>query len=153
MARSSTPAERPRASRAAASATSTTATRGMRRKGRPLPDTEFIPVERLEDIPVLKNEEEEHAFWSTHDMAGALLEGMKPAPPEGDDWLPPLSAAAVMRTRPVSVRLDQDILRRLKALAAKKHKGYQSLLKEFIAERLYEEEKREGLLAPSRVAR
>ena len=44
-------------------------------------------------------------------------------------------------------RLDSDILRRLKALAAKKRKGYQSLLKEFVVERLYEEEKREGLIA------
>jgi hypothetical protein len=31
-------------------------------------------------------------------------------------------------------------------LAAKKHKGYQTLLKEFVVERRYEEEKREGLL-------
>ena len=29
---------------------------------------------------------------------------------------------------------------------AGRHKGYQTLLKEFVMERLYEEEKREGLL-------
>jgi hypothetical protein len=43
--------------------------------------------------------------------------------------------------------MDADLLRRLKTLAAKKRKGYQSLLKEFVVERLYEEEKREGLIA------
>jgi hypothetical protein len=36
-------------------------------------------------------------------------------------------------------------LARLKRLARKRHKGYQTLLKEFVIERLYEEEKREGL--------
>jgi hypothetical protein len=119
-----------------------------RTKRRPLPDRNFIPVERREDIPIFKNEDEEHEFWSTHDLAGPLLQEMKPVPIEGDDELPSARSASVYRrTRPVSVRLDEDILRRMKALAAKKHKGYQSLLKEFLVERLYEEEKREGLIA------
>ncbi len=39
-----------------------------------------------------------------------------------------------------------NTLARLKRLARKRHKGYQTLLKEFVIERLYEEEKREGLL-------
>jgi hypothetical protein len=37
-------------------------------------------------------------------------------------------------------------LRRLKTLAERRDKGYQTLLKEFVVERLYEEEKREGLV-------
>lgn len=44
------------------------------------------------------------------------------------------------------MRFDADTIVRLQALAAKKHKGYQTLLKEFVAERLYEEEKREGIV-------
>jgi hypothetical protein len=44
------------------------------------------------------------------------------------------------------VRFDEDVLKRLRALARKKGKGYQTLLKEFVVERLYEEEKREGLV-------
>jgi hypothetical protein len=108
-------------------------------------------VERREDIPVFQNEDEEAAYWATHDIAGALLEEMQPVPLEGDDWLPPARPdtppAPAARTRPVSVRMDADLLRRLKTLAAKKRKGYQSLLKEFVVERLYEEEKREGLIA------
>lgn len=111
-----------------------------------LPDRNFIPVERREDIPVFRNEDEEDAFWSTHDLAGPLLEEMRS---DGTpDWLPPPESFRRLRprTRPVSVRLDEDILRRMKAVAAKKHKGYQSLLKEFVVERLYEEEKREGII-------
>jgi hypothetical protein len=34
----------------------------------------------------------------------------------------------------------------MKALAHRRHKGYQTQLKEFVVERLYEEEKREGLI-------
>lgn len=112
------------------------------------PNGTLIPVTRREDIPTFKNEHAEADFWATHDLAGPLLDEMRPVPPEGDDELPPArSTPSYSRTRPVSVRLDEDFLKRLKALAARKHKGYQSLLKEFLVERLYEEEKREGLIA------
>jgi hypothetical protein len=50
------------------------------------------------------------------------------------------------RTTPVAVRFDQFTLRRLKTLAALHNKGYQTLLKEFVVERLYEEEKRAGII-------
>jgi hypothetical protein len=50
------------------------------------------------------------------------------------------------RTRPVAVRFDQFTLERLKALAALRNTGYQTLLKEFVVERLYEEEKRAGII-------
>ena len=107
----------------------------------------LVPVGRREDIPRFRNEREEADFWATHDLAGPLLEEMRPVPPNGDDELPPArSTPTYSRTRPISVRLDEDVLKRIKALAAKKRKGYQSLLKEFLVERLYEEEKREGLI-------
>lgn len=50
------------------------------------------------------------------------------------------------RTRSVVIRFDDSTLRRMKALALRRHKGYQTLLKEFVVERLYDEEKREGLV-------
>jgi hypothetical protein len=50
------------------------------------------------------------------------------------------------RTTPIAVRFDPFTLRRLKAVAARRNKGYQTLLKEFVVERLYEEEKREGII-------
>jgi predicted DNA binding CopG/RHH family protein len=50
------------------------------------------------------------------------------------------------RTTPIAVRFDQFTLTRLKSLAAARNTGYQTLLKEFVIERLYEEEKREGIL-------
>jgi hypothetical protein len=101
-----------------------------------------------DEVPTFANEQEEAAYWATHDTGQALLDRMQPLPLDGGGELPPARVtASAPRSRPVSVRLDDDLLRRLRALAAKKHKGYQSLLKEFVVERLYEEEKREGLLA------
>lgn len=50
------------------------------------------------------------------------------------------------RTTPIAIRFDRFTLKRLKALAALRNTGYQTLLKEFVIERLYEEEKREGII-------
>jgi len=50
------------------------------------------------------------------------------------------------RTRPIAVRLDEFTVSRQRALAALRNTGYQTLLKEFVIERLYEEEKREGII-------
>jgi hypothetical protein len=50
------------------------------------------------------------------------------------------------RTTPIAIRFDQFTLKRLRALAALRNTGYQTLLKEFVIERLYEEEKRDGTI-------
>jgi hypothetical protein len=50
------------------------------------------------------------------------------------------------RTTPIAIRFDRFTLERLKALAALRNTGYQTLLKEFVVERLYEEEKRQGII-------
>ena len=106
----------------------------MRAKRQPPLET----VHRLEDIPRFASGAEEHAFWATHELDEALWDQ---AEPFGPDELPPPRPA----TKPVAIRFDEHTLARLKRLARKRHKGYQTLLKEFVIERLYEEEKREGL--------
>src|SRR5487761_2269443 len=102
----------------------------------PSSSLKLLPVLTERDIPTFATEADEQEFWATHVLDGELLEGFGP-PPEG---LIPTRP----RTTPVAIRFDADTLARLKAIAKKKHKGYQTLLKEFVAERLYEEEQREG---------
>ena len=98
------------------------------------------------EVPTFKSEKAESAFWRTHTPGENLLDEMRKLP---DNILP----AARPRTRPVAVRFDEYTLRRIKALAAKRRKGYQTLLKEFVSERLYEEERRDGLFrSPGRRA-
>src|SRR5260370_19269164 len=111
-----------------------------RRKG------ELEIIERLEDIPVFASEAEEANFWAQHQLSDALLAAMKPL---DEQVLPPPRP----RTTPVAVRFDESTLRRIKALAARRGKGYQTLLKEFVVERLYEEERREGSIARGPPAR
>ena len=100
----------------------------------------LIPVNTRDEIPAFKNEAEEADFWGTHSFGPKLLAEMKPIP---DGLLPPPRED---RTKPIAIRFDQDVIKRLKVVASHKHKGYQTLLKEFVLERLYEEEKREKLL-------
>jgi len=102
-------------------------------------DDGFAVVERIEDIPQFESEAEEHQFWSTRTFSQELMDKAAPLP---DD----LPLPTRKPTYPVSLRLDNDVVHRLRALAAKKHMRYQTLLKQFLIERLYEEERREGLV-------
>ncbi len=102
----------------------------------------LVEINSLDEIPQFGSEEEEADFWDTHSFSEELLNSLPPVP---DEELPPVRD----RTKPVSVRFDADTLARLKSLARKKRKGYQTLLKEFVMERLYEEEKREGIVTPA----
>lgn len=101
----------------------------------------FVIIYDSADIPDFSSEAEEAAFWDTHTVAENLLgrdtgelDQLVPAAPRGAS------------KRPVSIRFDEDTLTRLKQLAGKKHTNYQTLVKNFVNERLYEEEKREGLI-------
>ena len=96
-------------------------------------------VRRVEDIPDFVSEDEEDRFWSTHALSDELWEKAKPIP---SGLLPKPRP----RTRSIAIRFDETVLRRAKGLAAQRNTGYQTLLKEFILERLYEEEKREGFV-------
>lgn len=103
---------------------------------------EKIPVRNPSEVPDFTTEKEAREFWDTHEVTEEYLQS---AGPVAEKDLPP-PRPRTGRTRPIAVRFDEDVLERLKQLADHKHKGYQTLLKEFVSERLYEEEKREGLL-------
>ena len=99
-------------------------------------DDEFTIITSYDQIPEFDSEAEEAAFWDTHTVSDELASQAQPDP----------KRSKLRRSRQTSIRLDPDLHDRLKKLANKKGKGYQTLLKEFVLERLYEEEKREGLL-------
>lgn len=87
-------------------------------------------VKSWKEVPSFRSEKEKSDFWRTHTPSENLLDEMKELPEE-------ILPHARPRTRPVAVRFDEYTLRRMKALAAKRRKGYQTLLKEFVSERLY----------------
>lgn len=101
----------------------------------------LIEVNSWDEVPEFASEKEEAFWWGTHSFGPGILDA--PGAADFDDGLPPPHP----RSAPVSIRLDRHTLGRLKTLARRRQKGYQTLMKEFVAERLYEEEKRDGIIA------
>jgi predicted DNA binding CopG/RHH family protein len=90
------------------------------------------------EVPQEMTEDEARAFWDTHEITGEYL---RKAGRVVEDGLPPMRSAS----KHIALRIHPDVLERVKTIARKKGKGYQTVLKEFILERLREEEKRAGL--------
>ncbi len=103
-------------------------------------------IKSPEEIPDFETEEDEAEFWAQRSLGEEYLKEMGPIP---ESVLPPAGKPQRARSKPIGVRFDDETIERLKALADRKHKGYQTLLKEFVTERLYEEEKREGIVRKS----
>jgi predicted DNA binding CopG/RHH family protein len=98
---------------------------------------EMKPINNLNDIPADLSDEEQLEFLETHGVSEEFLERAEDA---SEDERPR------PRTRPINVRFDDFTLNRLKQMAERRNVGYQTLLKTFVLERLYEEEKKEGAL-------
>ncbi len=96
------------------------------------------PIDDLSDIPENLSDEEQIEFLETRGVSEEFLEKTKPVP-EDERPRP--------RSRSITLRVDDFTLGRLKGLAERRNVGYQTLLKEFVVERLYEEEKRERILS------
>ena len=81
-------------------------------------------------IPKFKSEDEERAFWASHDSTEYL------------DWSKS-KPVVLPNLRPshktISVRLPQAMIEELKLLANKLDVPYQSLLKVFLADRIEQE--------------
>ena len=83
-------------------------------------------MKKLKALPNFRDEEEEHAFWATHDSTAYF------------DWskavrgvFPNLQPS----TRTISLRLPESLLADLKILANRLDVPYQSLMKVYLAER------------------
>ncbi len=81
-------------------------------------------------LPKFKSEDEERAFWASHDSTDyvdwnkaerAILPGLKPS------------------TKTISLRLPESMLDELRQLANKRDIPYQSLIKTFLRERIDQE--------------
>jgi len=68
-----------------------------------------------------QSEAEEGAYWQHHTFSEEVWEQLPAVP--GDELPPPRA-----RTRSIAVRFDDSTLKRVKALAARRHTGYQTLL-------------------------
>lgn len=105
-------------------------------------DSDTIEIQSMAEVPDFASDEEEHEYWRTHSIG----DGVSVTPRELSDQPLPAARQHTVESKRISLTLEQDTLKRLKRLARKKGMGYQTLLKSFVGERLYEEERREGLL-------
>jgi predicted DNA binding CopG/RHH family protein len=81
-------------------------------------------------VPAFSSEEQERSFWAEHDSTDYV------------DWSKARSVSLpnlrpTLRT--ISLRLPESMIGHLKVLANKRDVPYQSLLKQFLAERLQRE--------------
>lgn len=115
----------------------------------------LIVVNSSEEIPENMTTEEFAAFWDTHTPGPALFEAAKNDPETqefmsrlrgGQPRQSPRQPRQPRATHITTLRLDEDMEQRLKRVAAMKKIPYQTLLKQFVGERLYEEEKRLGVV-------
>ena len=96
---------------------------------------ETRPIDNPKEIPSSLSDEERMDFLMKRGVSESFLENTEEAP-EDERPRP--------RTKPINVRFDDHTLNRLSELAARRNMGYQTLLKQFVTERLYEEEKKEA---------
>ncbi len=106
-------------------------------------------------IPENMTTEEAAEFWDTHTPSRERIQAAQ-ADPETQELLSqlrgnqprpsPRQPRQPRSTFVTSLRLDTDTEQRLKHVAEIKKIPYQTLLKQFVGERLYEEEKRLGVI-------
>lgn len=108
--------------------------------------SELTVIYDLKDIPKFETEAEEAEFWDTHQLASGMMTKENAAAAEAMGLLPPTRPRPAQsksgKSNPTSLRLGSDLEKRLRHLAELKGTSYQTLLKEFVLERVYEEEKR-----------
>jgi len=90
---------------------------------------ELVTIQRWEEIPLFASEAEERSWWLAHQLDPAL---MRQALVAGKD-----------DSITITLRMDPRMLARVKRLARSRYLNYQSMIKQWIAERL-EREARDG---------
>ena len=87
-------------------------------------------MKKKRKIPHFKNEKEERKFWASHDSTEYI------------DW-PKAKRVKFPELKPseksISIRMPQFLIEELKVLSNKRGIPYQSLLKQFLAERIEKE--------------
>ena len=85
-----------------------------------------VTIKKWEEIPFFPNPREEAAYWKGHQLDPALM-AVSLSRSEGQD------------STTITLRMDPRMLSRLKRLAARRYLNYQSMMKQWIAERLEKE--------------
>jgi len=88
-------------------------------------------VSKWEEIPAFAGVAEEAAFWANHRLDPKLMEASVASTSEGE-------------STSITLRIDPRMLARLKRLARTRYLNYQSMMKQWLSERLESELRARG---------
>ena len=88
------------------------------------------PITRWSDIPAFDDEEAEARFWDTHELDARLMSGSVHEPDSRESTT-------------ITLRFDPRMLSRIKRIARSRFLNYQSMMKQWLAERLEDEQRKQ----------
>ena len=80
-----------------------------------------------EDVPLFDGEQVEAAYWMEHQVDLRLMEGAATAMSEGSESVT------------ITLRMDPRMLARIKRMARSRYLNYQSMIKQWLSERMEKE--------------
>lgn len=86
----------------------------------------MTPIARWTDIPEFADETAEARFWENHELDGRLMATS-------------IHEADSRESTTITLRFDPRMLSRIKRIARSRFLNYQSMMKQWLAERLEEE--------------
>lgn len=94
-------------------------------------------IDRWSQIPDFEDEKEEAAFWAVHSLDPRLMNAS-------------IQRQTVRESTTITLRFDPQMLSRIKRLARHRYLNYQSMIKQWLAERLEEEVAKQVDRSPDR---
>jgi len=85
-------------------------------------------IRTWKDVPSMDNEDEECAFWAAHQLDARLMQMSMHRPD-------------VRESTTITLRFDPRMLSRIKRIARRRYLNYQSMIKQWLSERLEDEMK------------
>jgi hypothetical protein len=98
---------------------------------RPIPmDGDLDLVRAWKDVPAFDSEEAEGKYWAQHQLESRLMQMS-------------IHRTDVRESTTITLRFDPRMLSRIKRIARRRYLNYQSMIKQWLSERM-EEEMKEG---------
>jgi hypothetical protein len=91
-----------------------------------MPSEALTTITRWTEIPLFDDEAAEARFWETHELDGRLMAAS-------------VHEADSRESTTITLRFDPRMLSRIKRIARSRFLNYQSMMKQWLAERLEEE--------------
>lgn len=88
-------------------------------------------IEKWEEIPEFDSDKEEAEFWTVHSLDPRLMNAS-------------VQRQTVRESTTITLRFDPQMLSRIKRLARHRYLNYQSMIKQWLSERLEEEVRKQN---------